>query len=232
MKRGIRKQEGEDLSSTKLEQVISLLNQDKPITKKDACSMLNINYNTTRLNRIIDEYNEQKEHAVAMRKQLRNKPLDKSDIAYIVESYLESGNLSEISDITFRSTSTIKTVLDRYNIPLRSTEHSYHNPVLLNDDAIADDYTKDDLVYSACYAQSATISNKLTDGIYRIWLNMDCQYAYQPYYELGDLRKLQQDLGVAVKHRKMWDVDDEGNEPIIADINRALINAKKRKKNE
>lgn len=232
MKRGIRKQEGEDLSSTKLEQVISLLNQDKPITKKDACSMLSINYNTTRLNRIIDEYIEQKEHAANMRKELRNKPLDKSDIVYIVESYLESGNLSEISDITFRSTSTIKTVLDKYNIPLRSTEYTYHNPVLLNDEAIADDYTKEDLVYSARYAQSASISKKLKNGIYRIWLNMDCQYALQPYYELGDLRKLQQDLGVEIKHRKMWEIDDEGNEPIIADINKARQNAKKRKKNE
>ena len=60
MKRGIRKQEGEDLSAAKIDQVIELLNQDKPITKKEACSILNINYNIIRLTRIIDEHIEGK----------------------------------------------------------------------------------------------------------------------------------------------------------------------------
>ena len=56
--RGIRKKAGEKLDEANLNRVSALLNQDNPITKKEACEMLNISYNTTRLSRILDEHNE------------------------------------------------------------------------------------------------------------------------------------------------------------------------------
>ena len=60
-RRGIKKQEHERLDDATLSRVVSLLEQDKPITKKVACEMLNISYNTTRLNRIIQEYKDRLE---------------------------------------------------------------------------------------------------------------------------------------------------------------------------
>jgi hypothetical protein len=236
MKRGVRRKEGEDFSKTKIEQVIKLLNQEKPITKKAACEMLNITYNTTRLNKIIDEYIEQQEYEKKRKKELKNKPLTKEDYSFIISSYLESGNISEIADITFRSPQIIKRALSEYNIPLRNSKNTYHNPITLDIEAMSDEYAKEDLVYSSRYDQAAIISKKIKEdavgSIYRIWLTKDCQYALQPSYELGNLRKLQSDLGVKINTRKMWEIDAEGNNPLIADINQALINAKKRKKDE
>ena len=48
----------ENLSEANISKVISLLEGEKPITKKEACGILNIAYNTTRLNKIITEHKE------------------------------------------------------------------------------------------------------------------------------------------------------------------------------
>ena len=225
MKRGIRKKEGEDLSEASIEKVISLLNQDNPITKKEACSILNISYNTARLNKIIEEHNDLIEYRARRRKEIRNAPISKDEISEIISTYLETGNLSEISDSTYRSIDIIKGILDKYNIPLRSTEYDYFNPPILNDDAINNDYTKDDLVYSARYTQPAKVSKRYTEDVYRIWLLADEQYALQPYWELGDLRQVQIDFSIDTPDRKYWSGDQE----ILRVINLTLQNAKKRK---
>ena len=65
-KRGVRKREGENLTDASVRRVIFSL-EEEGITKKTACEMLNISYNTTRLNRIIEEFKEQEDY-VARRK--------------------------------------------------------------------------------------------------------------------------------------------------------------------
>ena len=228
MKRGIRKKEGEDLSEATIEKVINLLNQEKPITKKEACEILNISYNTTRLNRIIEEYKELLEYRTRRRKELRNAPLTDQDISEILSTYLETGNLTEIAESTFRSTSVIKGVLEKYNIPLRSTEYDYFNPPLLDDTSIQNDYTKDDLVYSARYTHPAKERKQNKHDDYRNRLLADLQYALQPYWELGDLREVQKNFEIDTPDRHYWTGDQE----ILRAINLALTNAKKRKKSE
>jgi hypothetical protein len=225
MKRGIRQKEGEDFSPTKIEEIIQSLEAEKPITKKAACAMLGMAYNVTRLAKIIDEYKENKAYHEKRRKELRKQPLSKEDIAYIISSYLEEANLSLISDNTHRSTTIIKRTLERYNIPLRSSSTNYQNPIQLEE--ISETYAKDDLVYSARYDEPAYISKQVGKESYRIWLVKTEQYALQPYWELGDLRRVQKELSISIGSRKFW----EGGElqQIIAT---AMQNAKKRKKNE
>ncbi len=55
MVRGVRQKKHEKLDAANLDKVIALLESDSPITKKEACEILNITYNTTRLKRIIEE---------------------------------------------------------------------------------------------------------------------------------------------------------------------------------
>lgn len=230
MKRGIRVKEGEDLSEAKIAEVIELLHRDKPITKKEACSMLNIAYNPSRLNNIINEYNETIEFRNKRKKELKNEPLSKAEITEIISTYLETGNLSEITESTFRSTTVIKKVLDKYHIPLRSSEYNYFNPPLLDEDAIKDDYVKDDLVYSARYTQPALVSKKYQDEVYSIWLIIDEQYSLQPYWELADLRSVQREFGIKPETKKYWENNGPGE--IQHAIEDARRNAKRRKKHE
>ena len=56
----IRSKSGEKLSFDNIERVIQQLEQDNPVTKKEACEILNIRYNTTRLQKIIDDHLETK----------------------------------------------------------------------------------------------------------------------------------------------------------------------------
>ena len=63
----VKKRAYENLSAANIQKVIELLRQEKPITKKEACEVLSISYNTTRLNKIIAEFEERQEY-VAKRK--------------------------------------------------------------------------------------------------------------------------------------------------------------------
>ena len=63
----IKKKDYENLTKSNIQRVIKLLESEKPITKKEACQMLRITYNTTRLARIIEDHKDQ-EAFVALRK--------------------------------------------------------------------------------------------------------------------------------------------------------------------
>ena len=64
MPRGVKKRSHEKLTDTNIRHVMQLLDAESPITKKEACSILNISYNTTRLKTIIEEYKENRDKQV------------------------------------------------------------------------------------------------------------------------------------------------------------------------
>ena len=64
----------ENLTKANIAKVIDLLEAEKPITKKEACSILNITYNTTRLGNIITEYKRDLEIAVKIKAKLKVTP--------------------------------------------------------------------------------------------------------------------------------------------------------------
>ena len=67
----IKAKSHERLEPANVSKVITLLDGDEGITKKEACEILNIRYNTTRLQRIIDDYNEVWEYKEKRRSQNR-----------------------------------------------------------------------------------------------------------------------------------------------------------------
>ncbi|MCP3899158.1 MAG: hypothetical protein GY707_05540 [Desulfobacteraceae bacterium] len=209
---------GEDFSDDKIEKVISLLAKGE--TKKSCCDFLGMHYNTSRLNKVVQNYKEKKELQKNMRKSLRNKAIDKQDITYICQAYLDGEPLSEISNNIYRTTAVVKNVLERYGIPLRNASNNYYNPIFINDET-PDDYMTGDLVFSARYNSMAEIIRKVKDGVYRIGVfGKNQQYAYQPYYELADLRKLQDDLHI----KGSWEKDTRQR------AWQAVLNAKTNKK--
>jgi hypothetical protein len=56
--RTVRKKSHEKLDDANIKKVLEAVRRDKPITKKEACSMLNITYNTTRLTSILEDFEE------------------------------------------------------------------------------------------------------------------------------------------------------------------------------
>ena len=94
-KRGIRAKSYEDLSSQNITRVISAL--EDGATKKVACEMLRISYNTTRLNNIIEEF-EQERARIADRKAMnKGKAAQAHEIQRAITDYIEGDSITDIA---------------------------------------------------------------------------------------------------------------------------------------
>ena len=166
----VKKKDYENLSNQNIEKVIALLNPSssaptttKAITKKEACDILNIAYNTTRLNKIIEEYHEKKAYTAQRKKKLRGRPASQAEIAEACESYLQGGTISEISKSLFRSPSFVRALLEKVGVPQRPANKeeklgSHYYP----DALMSDDYAEGEVAWSATYHAAVEVHARLT----------------------------------------------------------------------
>ena len=131
--------EEELMTGTNIAKVIRLLEPTeegkKPITKKDACAILGMAYNTTRLGTIIDEYKQKQVRISERKSQLRGKPATQEEKVYIISEYLNGETVDAISKMTYRSSRFIKDILEGNSVPIRVPGSSYFNPELIPDGA-------------------------------------------------------------------------------------------------
>lgn len=192
----------EKLTPENIQKVIQLLEAEKPITKKQACEILNIAYNTTRLGQIIDRYKEKQEYNRQRRLEKRGKPASQDEVKFVVESYLEGSSVEHISDTIHRGNTFVNSILEQYSVPIRSRSHNYLKPELIPEGAVRDRFKVGEIVYSARYDSTARIEGEFfqkNQWVYRIWLLSDrwrCN-AYQEACELASLEHLKE-VGVNV----------------------------------
>lgn len=197
--------EEELMTDVNIAKVIRLLEPTeegaKPITKKDACQILGMAYNTTRLGTIIEQFKTKQKRTAERKAQLRGKPVTNDEVQFIISEYLEGEPIDAISKATYRSAGIIKNVLERYHVPVRVAGHSYFDPQLLPEGAMRERFRVGEIVYSARYDSTAKIEAEVKHPqhgyAYRIWLRSEkwLQSAYQPASELASLEHLQE-LGV------------------------------------
>ncbi len=200
------KNEDERLDDAHMGRVIEFLepkNGTKGGTKKEACQILGIAYNTTRLATLIEKYKEKLAYNAKRRGELRGKPATSEETNYIIQSYLEGETIDGISKSTFRGSSFIKAILERYAVPIRASSQDYFRPELIPEGAVRNRFAIGEVVYSARYDSIARIDRESEDSrygfIYRIWLLADKwhQSAWQEAYELASLQHLR-DMGVRI----------------------------------
>lgn len=199
--------EEELMTDANIARVIRLLEPEeegkKPITKKDACQILGMAYNTTRLGAIIEEYRQKQARTAKRKAELRGKPVTNDEKVFIISEYLNGETVDAISKSTYRSSSFVRRVLEENSVPIRVPGHSYFDPQLIPEGAIRDKFAIGEVVYSARYDSTARIEAEREDPkhgwIYRIWLLSEkwLQSAYQPAYELASLQHLRE-MGVRV----------------------------------
>lgn len=199
--------EEEMMTDANISRVIRLLEPieegKKPITKKDACAMLGMSYNTTRLGTIIEEYKQKQVRTAQRKSQLRGKPATQEEKVYIISEYLNGETVDAISKMTYRSSKFIKDVLEGNSVPIRVPGSSYFTPELIPDGAIRDRFKIGEVVYSSRYDSIARIDAEQKSDkygfVYRIWLLSDrwLQSAYQEVSELASLEHLRE-LGVKI----------------------------------
>ena len=158
----IRKKAGEKLDEATLDRVSALLNQDNPITKKEACEMLNISYNTTRLGKILDDFNETASYRKVRKSQNRGKKATDMETREAIESYLKGETISDISKTLYRSTTFVKNILDRVGVPEKLPKTKRKGPAYLPDECVSESFKEGEKVWSACYHAPAIVKQRYT----------------------------------------------------------------------
>lgn len=202
--RRIKVKAGEDLSPNNIERAIESL--DKGSTKKVACDILGIAYNTKRLANIIEGHENKKRFDKEQRAKRRGKPISDEELIGMVEQYLECGSIEQVAKSHWRGTALVKAALSRVGALLKSPKTDYFNPILLPDECVAESFEVGQLVWSARYNCAAEVDGIFSEGVYRLWLlGKEKQFAFQPVEELGSLKHLEE-LGVNIKRVTLQDI--------------------------
>ena len=115
--RGIRTKKSEKLDDASLTRVQEALTSDSPITKKEACEMLNISYNTTRLNKILADFDETMQYRAVRKSQLKGTKATDAEVKQVIEWYLAEHPISEIAKSLYRSSTFVKNIINRVGVP-------------------------------------------------------------------------------------------------------------------
>ena len=217
----VRKKREEKLSEANINKVIELLAAEKPITKKEACEILHIAYNTTRLNKIIADHQETIEFRARRKAQNKGKGVTELEKVSIVKYYLDGANVSDIAKALYRSPAFIKAVIERMGVPqkLPDTDYQGIRESMIPEPCVAEEFEAGERVWSArgnCIAivqkeiNSTQTNYEEKDGskLYHIW-EIEMAECESPYfglvrnaghnatrlaYDLGSLKHLQQYL--------------------------------------
>ena len=164
--RQTRKREHEKLDEANLNRVIELLEGDSPITKKVACEMPNISYNTTRLGSIIAEHKDIIEYRAKRKAQNRGRKATDLEKRDAIERYLDGQTISEISKGLFRSTTFVRNLIDNIGVPQKITKsemssYQWRTP-MLPEQCVVEEFETDERVWSAKYNTIAIIKKEAT----------------------------------------------------------------------
>ena len=120
--------------------------------------MLNIAYNTTRLQKIIDDYHEKKEYVKLRKSQNRGKAATNAEIKEAVEDFLEGSSIAEIAKRLYRSTGFIKSIIDKVGVPQKTDGDIDYLP----EECCAEDFKPGELVWSARYHCPAVVEHEVS----------------------------------------------------------------------
>ena len=213
----IKTKKHENLTETNIQHVYELLNQDNPVTKKEACSILNIAYNTTRLNKIIEDHLDTVEYRERRKAQNKGKGATEAEIKQIVNFYLDGSNVSDIAKALYRSPAFIKAVVERVGIPqkLPHTDYEGRRNAMLPEQCVAEQFEVGEKVWAVKQNYPAIVQKLQStsgDGTNFYLVNTiectqeDLKDTYFPHlsfagkqyvlasWELGSLRHLQKYL--------------------------------------
>lgn len=207
----VKAKDHEKLSDSNVAHVIGLLEAGKPITKKEACEILNIAYNTTRLNNIIEGYKSRKAYEQKQKDKNRGKPATEDEIQTVVKMYLKGNNISDIAKDLFRSTSFVKGILDRVGVPQKAIGEEKFQTAILPDECVKEEFAEKEIAWSAKYHSPCQVLGKVGNiekygcDVYKIFImepleedipgfpniNIGGFFAYSPAYDLGSLSHLE-----------------------------------------
>lgn len=162
----VKRKDYENLSAANIEKVISLLNPtngSKPITKKEACEILNISYNTARLSSIIEDHEEKVSYVQLRKSQNRGKAATDSEISEVIRDYLQGDSIATIAKSLYRSSGFVKAIIERIGIPSRGVSKEERADIgYLPEECVADEFRVGEIVWSARHHAPAEIQAEIS----------------------------------------------------------------------
>ena len=123
---------------------------EKPITKKEACGILNISYNTTRLTKIIEDHEDTLAFRAKRTSQNRGKPATDAEIADAITSYLQGDSVIQIAKSLYRSAGFIKAIIERIGVPYRPGALESKNEIhMFPDECMSEEFKEGEIAWSA-----------------------------------------------------------------------------------
>ena len=162
MRRGIKRKDYEKLSEKNIQETIGLLESGKPFTKKEACLKLNIAYNTTRLNNILADYQDNIDFREKRKSQNRGKSATPYEITETIVLYLNKEPISFIASSLFRSPSFVKGILNRVGVPEIPTKENKRKIVLLPEIMVSTIFEKYEWAWSAEHHGLVKVMDEIT----------------------------------------------------------------------
>ena len=143
-------------------EVIAKLEAEKPITKKLACEMLGIAYNTTRLENLIQEYKDDLDRVKLRKKQVRKEAVTEETVREWAKEYLVNGMpINEIAEFAYCTPLLVKTWLERYGALLPKTSPNPLNPEYVPEACMSSDFEEGELVYINGYCSFGIIKKEI-----------------------------------------------------------------------
>ena len=119
---------------------------------------MNIAYNTTRLQRIIDDFQDKKDFIQLRKSQNRGKPARDEEIREAVERFLSGDSIADIAKGLFRSPGFVRGIIDRVGVPQRTEGDVDYLP----DECCAETFEEGELVWSARYHAPAIVRKEVS----------------------------------------------------------------------
>ena len=143
----IRKKKQEKLDEDNLSRVQEALASTTPITKKEACEMLNISYNTTRLNRILEDHEETLRFRATRKSQLKGTKATNAEIKQTIEWYLDERPISDIAKAMYRSSTFVKNIVNRVGVPEKRPKTEQQGSGYLPEECVCDTFEQGEKVW-------------------------------------------------------------------------------------
>ena len=143
----IRQKKQERLEEDNLNRVQEALASSTPITKKEACEMLNISYNTTRLSRIMEDHSETLRYRATRKSQLKGTKATDLEIKQTIEWYLDERPISDIAKAMYRSSTFVKNIINRVGVPEKRPKTEQQGSGYLPEECVSDTFEPGEKVW-------------------------------------------------------------------------------------
>ena len=127
--------------------------------------MLNIAYNTARLTRVLEDYEEQQAYVQKRKAKNRGKSPTTSEIHEAITNYLQGETVAEIAKYLYSSPGFVKAIIDRSGVPHRPTsKEERRRASLLPEECISEEFEVGERVWSALHHAPAKVTKRLDDS--------------------------------------------------------------------